>query len=224
MSNVKMSTTKKAFRILIVDDHPMVREGLIARISRHSDLEVCGEAADIPEALVQLKEAIPDLVIVDISLKAGSGIDLIKQIKAQHEGTKMLVASMYDESLYAERALRAGAMGYINKQEMAEKVILAIRRVLSGKMYLSPQMTDRILHRALGGGDAEGSPVGSLSDRELEIFGLIGQGRTTREIAGELHLSIKTVETHRENIKAKLNVKNSAELGRHAVQWVLENG
>jgi DNA-binding NarL/FixJ family response regulator len=226
MLNAKTSAvTKKSAKILIVDDHPMVREGLLARIARQPDLEVCGEAIDVAGALEQVKATSPDLVVVDISLKGGNGIDLIKRIKARNDGTRMLVSSMYEEGLYAERALRAGAMGYINKQEMPEKVIHAIRRVLGGKMYLSPQMTDHMVRRAVGGaGDADSSPTDSLSDREIEIFGMIGRGRTTREIAGELHLSVKTVETHRENIKAKLGIKNSAELGRQAVQWVLENG
>jgi DNA-binding NarL/FixJ family response regulator len=224
LNTSKPTAVRKASKILIVDDHPMVREGLLARISRQPDLEVCGEAVDVAGALEQVKTTSPDLVVVDISLKGGNGIDLIKRIKARNDGTRMLVSSMYEEALYAERAMRAGAMGYINKQEMAEKVVQAIRRVLGGKMYLSPQMTEHMLRRALGGGDADSSPIESLSDREIEIFTLIGRGRTTREIAEELHLSVKTVETHRENIKAKLGIKNSAELGRQAVQWVLENG
>jgi DNA-binding NarL/FixJ family response regulator len=137
----------------------------------------------------------------------------------------MLVSSMYDESLYAERALRAGALGYVNKQEMSEKIIDAIRCVLDGKIYLSQRMTERLLQRAVGSTpQLAPSPIESLSDRELEVFKLIGKGRTTRQIAGELHLSVKTVETHRENIKSKLNVPNSVELGREAVQWVMENG
>jgi DNA-binding NarL/FixJ family response regulator len=162
---------------------------------------------------------------VDLSLKSGQGLDLIRRIHAFSESTKTLVSSMYDESLYAERALRAGALGYVNKQEMSEKIIEAIRQVLDGKIYLSPNMTERLLHRAVGAQpQLVQSPVETLSDRELEIFKLVGLGKTTRQIAGELHLSIKTVETHRENIKSKLHIVNAAELSREAVQWVMENG
>ena len=219
------SSGKIVAKILIVDDHPIVREGLTARIARQPDLKVCGEAEDVLDALEKVKATQPDLVIVDLSLKSGQGLDLIKRIKAKAPDTKMLVSSMYDEALYAERSLRAGAMGYINKQELSEKIIDAIRRVLAGKMYLSPLMTERLLQRAVGGGaQLPGPLVETLSDRELEIFKLIGKGMTTRQIAGDLHLSVKTVETHRENIKSKLGLPNSAELSREAVQWVMENG
>jgi DNA-binding NarL/FixJ family response regulator len=217
--------TKKAARILIVDDHPIVREGLAARINRQPDLQVVGEAEDVLDALEKVKTETPDLVVVDLALKSGQGLDLIKKIKARSPDTKMLVSSMYDESLYAERTLRAGAMGYINKQEVSDKIIDAIRQVLAGKMYLSAQMTERLLQRAVGSAPALAeSPVAALTDRELEIFKMIGKGMTTRHIANELHLSVKTVETHRENIKSKLNLPNSAELSREAVQWVMENG
>ena len=210
-------------KVAIVDDHPMVREGLTARISRYADLEICGEAADVAEAIDLVQRTDPDLVIVDISLKSGNGIDLIKQIKSQNERVKMLVSSMHDESLYAERALRAGAMGYINKQEMPEKLIEAIRHVLAGKVYLSPQMAERMLNRSLGrGGPAESSPLQKLSDRELEVFELIGQGLSTRAIANQLSRSVHTIETHREKIKVKLNLTSGAELQQRAVQWMLE--
>ena len=219
------STKPGTIRILIVDDHPIVREGLAARIARQPELSVCGEAEDVADAMELVKSQRPDLVIVDLSLKSGQGIDLIKRIKAKAPETKMIVSSMYDESLYAERALRAGAMGYINKQEMSEKMIDGIRQVLEGKIYLSPQMTERLLQRAVGAApQLIQSPIESLSDRELEIFKMIGKGMTTRQIANDLHLSMKTVETHRENIKSKLDVANSAELSRAAVQWVMENG
>jgi DNA-binding NarL/FixJ family response regulator len=219
------STGTKPVKILIVDDHPIVREGLAARIARQPDLAVCGEAEDVNTALELVKSTGPDLVIVDLSLKSGQGLDLIRRIHAFSESTKTLVSSMYDESLYAERALRAGALGYVNKQEMSEKIIEAIRQVLDGKIYLSPNMTERLLHRAVGAQpQLVQSPVETLSDRELEIFKLVGLGKTTRQIAGELHLSIKTVETHRENIKSKLHIVNAAELSREAVQWVMENG
>ena len=212
-------------KVLIVDDHPIVREGLAARIARQPDLTVCGEAEDVADALELVKTVQPELAIIDLSLKSGQGLDLIKRIQTCSPRTKTLVSSMYDESLYAERALRAGALGYVNKQEMSEKIIEAIRQVLEGKIYLSPRMTERLLQRAVGSTpQLAQSPIETLSDRELEIFKMIGQGKTTRQIAGDLHLSIKTVETHRENIKSKLNIVNAAELSREAVQWVMENG
>jgi DNA-binding NarL/FixJ family response regulator len=215
----------KIARIVIVDDHPIVREGLAARIARQQGLQVCGEAEDVNDAMEVIKAENPDLVVVDLSLKSGQGLDLIKRIKARGLDTKVLVSSMYDESLYAERVLRAGALGYINKQELSEKIIDAIRDVLQGKIYLSKTMTERLLQRAVGSPpQLIQSPIDALSNRELEIFKMIGKGMTTRQIAGELHLSIKTVETHRENIKGKLDLPNSAELAREAVQWVMENG
>ena len=225
MMDTKLNEARKTVKVLIVDDHPIVREGLAARIARQPDMTVCGEAEDVADALELVKTTQPDLIIVDLSLKSGQGIDLIKKVKARSEDTKMLVSSMYDESLYAERALRAGALGYINKQEMSDKIVDAIRQVMDGKIYLSPPMTERLLQRAVGSApELIASPIESLSDRELEIFKMIGTGKTTRLIAGELHLSVKTVETHRENIKAKLDIPNSAELSREAVQWVMENG
>jgi DNA-binding NarL/FixJ family response regulator len=212
-------------RILIVDDHVMVRDGLAMRIQMQSDLMVCGEAETEEQAFELVKQGEPDLVLVDISLKEGRGLELIKRIKAYDPGIKMLVLSMYDEQLYAERALRAGAMGYLNKQESREKVMEAIRTVLAGDRYLSPSMTQRLVAQAIGRQEgASSSPVESLTDRELEIFRLIGKGLTTRAIANRLHLSPHTIDTHRENIKGKLNAKNAAELSRVAVQWVLENG
>ncbi|MBI1850262.1 MAG: response regulator transcription factor [Planctomycetes bacterium] len=211
-------------RILIVDDHPLVRDGLAGRISKQPDLEVCGEAADVPGALRLVASTKPDLAIIDISLKGGDGLDLIKQVRARKFETKMLVASMYDEILYAERALRAGAMGYINKQELPEDMIDAIRQVLAGQIYLSAQMRNRLLQRTVGRGPvAIRSPIESLTDRELEIFQLIGRALTTRQIAEKLHLSIKTIETHRERLKMKLKAKNAAELSRQAVAWTIEN-
>jgi DNA-binding NarL/FixJ family response regulator len=224
MSKPEALPVAKPARVFIVDDHPLVREGLTALFAGQPDLEVCGEADDLAPALDLVKAKKPDVVVVDVSLKSGSGIDLIKQLKARDADCKILVSSMYDESLYAERALRAGAMGYINKQEMPQKVLDAVRQVLDGKMYLSPAMTDRMLHRAVRRDDTPASPVSALSDRELEIFQLVGRGQTTRQIANALHLSVKTVESHRENIKTKLNLTNSAELVRQAVQWVLGNG
>jgi len=209
-------------KILIVDDHPVVREGLALRINSQPDLEVCGEAIDVAGALQFLQTTRPDLVIIDISLRSSHGIDLIKQIKAKDETIKMLVSSMHDESLYAERSLRAGALGYINKREMPEMVIDAIRQVLAGRIYLNPEMTDRMLQRSVGQvSDATGSSIENLSDRELEVFEAIGNGMTTRQIASILHLSVKTIETYREKLKAKLNLVTGAELSRCAVLWVL---
>jgi DNA-binding NarL/FixJ family response regulator len=227
MNGSKISTGKKPAKILIVDDHPLVREGLAVRIASQPDLKVCGEAADVAEAMERVKATAPDLVIIDLSLKSGHGLDLIKQIRAQYDQVKMLVASMYDESMFAERVLIAGALGYINKQEMPERILDAIRQVLLGKVYLSASMTERVLHRLAAVSaplEVGTSPVASLSDRELEVFELIGRGVKTSQIASRLHLSVKTIETHREKIKVKLNVKTSTELSRYAVQWVLENG
>ena len=210
-------------RILIVDDHPVVRRGLRMLIDDEPDLFVCGEASDANEAIRVLDAKKPDLVIVDLSLKESSGLELIKRIKSRNAAAKMLVSSMFDESLYAERVLNAGALGYVSKQEAMEKVIEAIRCVLSGRVYLSAAMSDRMLHRLARDHQAtQRSPVETLSDRELEVFEMIGRGRTTAEIAGQLHLSVKTVETHREKVKAKLGLKTAAELYQHAVRWVLE--
>jgi DNA-binding NarL/FixJ family response regulator len=225
MSESRSGAAPRRAKILIVDDHPVVREGLAVRIAGQPDLEVCGEASEVAEALDRVETTAPDLVIVDLSLKGGHGIELIKQIRARYDRVKMLVASMHDEKVYAERALNAGAMGYINKQELPDRVLDAIRQVLLGKIYLSTPMTERVLRRlAVAPGQAGVSPVTSLSDRELEVFELIGRGLKTAQIASRLHLSVKTIETHREKIKAKLNVETGTELGYLAVQWVLENG
>lgn len=225
MKKGELDPAPRAARILIVDDHPMVREGLAARISTQSDLHICGETDNIRDALLLVDQQRPDLAIIDISLKDGHGLDLIKQIRLRDERVKMLVSSMHEESLFAERALRAGAMGYINKQEAPEKVIDAIRQILEGKMVFSSRMTEQILHRAVGRPTpGNPSPIAGLTDRELEVFELIGRGLTTRKIANQLGLSVHTIETHREKIKSKLKLKNSAELGRHALQWILESG
>ncbi len=223
---MKRNPTKKRARILIVDDHPAVREALASRIGRQPDLEVCGEAADMSEALGLVADTQPDLAVVDISLKTGSGIDLIKRIKDRNDSVRMLVWSMHSESLYAERALRAGALGYINKDQATDKIVEAIRRVLEGKVYLSDAMAEKMLHRAVGGGREEGtrSPLDVLANRELEVFRLIGQGVKTAEIAERLHLSVKTVETYRDRIRLKLDLSDGTELAHYATQWVLENG
>lgn len=211
-------------RVLIVDDHPLLREGLAARIARYPDLELCGEAEDVPGAMTALAALTPDVVIVDLSLKRGDGLDLVKRIHLRKDRTAVLVSSMHDETLYAERALDAGALGYVGKSEAPEKVIDAIRTVLSGKVYLSQRMTERLVSRHTRGQLAESrSPIDALTDRELEVYRLIGNGLSTREIAERLGLSIKTIESHRENVKAKLRLKSATELTHNAVQWVMTN-
>lgn len=210
-------------RILIVDDHSMVREGLRLRISAYDDLEVCGEASTEDEAIALIPETNPHLIIVDISLKSGHGIELIKRVHAKYPKIKMLVASGFQESLYAERALRAGALGYLNKQDSGEKVIEAIQTVLRGERFVSDEITQKLVAQALGNRAEMADPIELLTDRELEIFRMIGNGQTSGAIASELMLSSHTIDTHRENIKRKLGFKNAAELTRRAVQFLLEN-
>ena len=217
---------KKRARVLIIDDHPAVREALAGRIGRQRDLEVCGEAADMAEALRLVGETKPNVAVVDISLKSGNGIDLIKRINDRTDTIRILVWSTHSELLYAERTLRAGALGYINKDQAMDKMIEAIRQVLEGKVYLSDAMAEKMLHRAVGDGrkDLTRSPLDALADRELEVFRLIGEGVKTAEIAARLHLSVHTVETYRDRIRHKLDLKDGTVLGHFATQWVLENG
>ena len=211
--------------ILIVDDHPMMREGLALQISAQADMVVCGQAEDVRGALQLVEAGSPDLTLVDMSLKDSSGIDLITDIASRFPAVKTLALSAYEESLYAERALRAGAMGYLTKQLTQEKIFDAIRTVLSGKRYLSPEMTERLVGQAINSKTAvHGSPVESLTNRELEVFQLIGDGHSTGAIAGRLHLSVHTIESHRDKIKTRLGLKNGTELQRAAIKWVLENG
>lgn len=219
-----ISPAAKVAKILIVDDHPVMRRGLSQVIEDEDDMSVCGEASNIDEGFQKIDERNPDLVIVDISLGEGvNGIELVKDIKARHPELKTLVVSMHDELLYAERALRAGAMGYVNKNEPPNILIAALRRALVGKVFLTERMTDRLLNQVAGNSDSPGgSPVDKLSDRELEVLEMIGRGIATKQIAANLDLSRKTVETYREHIKTKLNLGNAAELTRFAVQWVLE--
>lgn len=213
----------KTIRILIVDDHPVVRHGMTQLIEEEPDLKVCGQAADAAEAMKALREDQFDLAVVDITLKTSSGIDLIKSMKVQAPNVKVLVASMHDEVIYAERALHAGALGYINKEEAADKIVDAIRVTLQGKIYLSERMTERMVSRlAYGEKETDRPATDMLSDRELEVFEQIGRGLGTRQIAESLHLSRKTVETHRASIKKKLNLRDGAELVSHAVRWVLD--
>jgi DNA-binding NarL/FixJ family response regulator len=216
---------KKRARVLIVDDHPAVREALAMRIGLQSDLEVCGEAADLSEALRLVADTHPDVAVIDISLKTGSGIDLIKRIKDRNDTVRMLVWSSHGESLYAERALRAGALGYINKDQATDKIVEGIRRVLEGKVYLSDVMIQTMLHRTVSRGREEvtRSPIDALADRELEVFRLIGQGVKTAEIANRLHLSVKTIETYRDRIRAKLDLSDGTALGHYATNWMQQN-
>ncbi|MDB6111383.1 MAG: two component transcriptional regulator, LuxR family [Pedosphaera sp.] len=211
-------------RIFLVDDHTMFREGLRQLIDREPDFTVCGDAADAAEALRTIREAKPDLVIADLSLAGASGIDLIKAIKEQHEDLPVLVVSMHDELLYAERALRAGAMGYVMKQEPAKTVKAAIRKVLGGNMHLSEKMATSMLSKFMSGGQADqpASPIETLSGRELEVFRMLGQGKAIRQIAEVLDLGIPTINSFRSRIKEKLNLKTSTEVMLHAIQWVRE--
>jgi DNA-binding NarL/FixJ family response regulator len=211
-------------KIVIVDDHPMMRDGLTMRILSQSDLDVCGQAATQEEAIELVKDFNPDLVLIDISLKSGNGIELVKRIRLLNTTTKMLIVSAFQESLYAERALRAGALGYLNKQETNEKLIESIRTVLRGETFVSPDTTQRLVSQVLGKKPLANDPLAVLTDRELEIFRLIGAGFSTSSIAHQLFLSTHTVDTHRENLKKKLGVKSGAELNLKAIHSMLESG
>ncbi len=213
---------KKA-RIFLVDDHPIVRQGLSQLINQESDLVMCGHAEDARSAMEAIAVSRPDLMIVDISLEGPDGLDLLKQIRLTDPSLPVLMLSMLDESLYADRALRAGANGYIMKQEATENVLVAVRRILHGEIYLSERMSRRMLAQFASHPDAaKRSPMDLLTDRELEVFRLIGQGQGTRQIAEALCLSVKTVESYQAHIKDKLTLKNSRELMQHAVQWVAD--
>jgi DNA-binding NarL/FixJ family response regulator len=216
-----MSAKKNQTKILLIDDHPLLRNGIAQLISQQKDLIVCGEVDDSLKALDAIEKDNPDIVILDITLKKMSGIEVLKHIKVRFPRVKVLILSMHDETLYAPRALRAGASGYIMKQEAAENVITALRKILSGEVYISERMATQMLSRMVGGRATPiSSPVDLLSDRELEVFTLLGKGDGTRDIAEKLNLSVKTIESHRAHIKEKLNLKNATELVRHAVQWV----
>lgn len=212
-------------KVLIVDDHPAIREALAIRISRTPELTVCGESEDLTEAIRLVSNEKPDVAIIDISLKSGDGIDLIKHIKARRKEVRMLVWSMHGEKVYAERALRAGAHGYITKEQATDQIVDAIRQVLADKVYLSPAMQESLLRRTVGAGTEmlAASPVELLSDRELEVFRRLGLGQKTRSIAEELRLSVKTIETYRDRIRRKLGLQDGNDLVQHALHWVLEN-
>ena len=220
----KQNPAVKKKQIFIVDDHPMMREGLAQLIAHEPDLAVCGEAGNSREALDLIGKLKPDLVLADISLPDKSGLELIKDLQALHPKLLALVISMHDESLHAERVLRAGGRGYIMKQEGGNKIVQAIRQVLSGKIYVSEKMSARILETFTGHSQTGRSQMEKLTDREFEIFQLIGEGKGTRDIAKQLRLSIKTVESHRANIKEKLQIKDAMELVRQAVRWVEAHG
>jgi DNA-binding NarL/FixJ family response regulator len=208
-------------RILLVDDHAVVRFGIAQLINREPDLMVCGEEEDSSQALRAIEKLKPDLVVTDISLKDSSGLELMRNIKVQFSKLPVLMVSTHDESVYAELVFRAGALGYLMKKEALEQVIPAIRRVLGGAIYVSDAQATRMLEQQIRGKtDMQDSPVKALSDRELEVFQMIGQWKKTSEIAAELHLSIKTIEYYREQIKRKLNLKSAAELTQHATAWV----
>jgi len=217
---IKKSAAQKPKRIFIVDDHPMMRQGLVQLIGAETDLTICGEAENAERALDAINSLKPDLVLADISLPGKNGLELIKDFQALQPGLPVLVISMHDESLYTGRVLRAGGRGYIMKQEGGKKLMQAIRQVLEGKIYVSEKMAAEILETFSGRrAGTEGSPVEKLTDREFEVFQLIAQGKGTRDIAQKLHLSVKTVEVHRANIKAKLKLKSASELIRFAVRW-----
>lgn len=213
--------SKKKRTILIVDDHPMMREGLVQLFSREKDLEICAEAGAANEALEKMNGVKPDLVLTDITLPGKSGIELIKDIKAMHPDTLILVISMHDEAMYVERVLRAGGRGYIMKQEGGKKIMEAVRQVLDGKIYVSEKMSAKILEVFSGGRPvSSASPIEKLTDREFEVFQLIGKGLSTVQMADYLHVSPKTIEVHRANIKTKLQISTAPELLRYAVRWL----
>lgn len=208
--------------VFLVDDHPIVRQGLTLMINQEPDLAVCGEAEEMHSALQAIQNSRPDIMIVDISLTGPDGLELLKAIRHQHANLPVLILSMHHESMYAERALRAGANGYIMKQEATEKVLVALRRILSGEIYVSDRIGNTMLqHYVRGAATPVQSSLEELTDRELEVFRLIGEGHGTRQIAEELHLSVKTVESYQAHIKEKLSLRSARELVQHAVEWVM---
>ncbi|RYD24100.1 MAG: response regulator transcription factor [Verrucomicrobiaceae bacterium] len=207
-------------RVFLVDDHPMVREHLALLINQQPDLEVCGEASDAAQAIEGIEKNQPDIAIIDLSLKSSNGLELIKDIKARGWGTPVLVLSMHDEGLYAERVLRAGGFGYISKQASSGEVLLAIRKVIDRQIHVSGELAAMMLKRMMGGGKVDASPVESLTDRELEVFQMIGRGHGTRSISEALGLSVKTVESYRARIKEKLQLEDGVQLLQRSVLWV----
>ncbi|MGA9585354.1 MAG: response regulator transcription factor [Terracidiphilus sp.] len=213
-----VQTAKKT--VLVVDDHPLMRQGLALLINQQQDMQVCGEAEEAQAAMHAIAHLHPDIMILDISLAGPDGLELLKNIRTTNPALPVLILSMHDEAIYAERALRARANGYIMKQEATEKVLVAVRRILNGEVYLSERMSNKMLQQYIGGAPSMiQSRIASLSDRELEVFRMIGEGYATREIAEELHLSVKTVETYQAHIKEKLVLRSGRELIQHAIQW-----
>jgi DNA-binding NarL/FixJ family response regulator len=219
--NRELAARKDRYRVFLVDDHPIVRHGLTHLINREPDLVICGESEDGSKGLAAVRAAKPDLVVVDLTLKHSSGFSLIKNLSTLDPKLSILVLSIHEESLYAERCIRAGAKGYLMKEEAMENVLVAIRHILAGQVYLSDEMQSKLFcSSGKRNANAIASPLERLSDRELEIFRLLGQGVGTRQIANLLHLSISTVESHRARIKEKLGVGSATELLQHAVKWV----
>jgi DNA-binding NarL/FixJ family response regulator len=218
----QFATQAKKYRVLLVDDHPIVRQGLALLIDREPDLAVCGEAEGAHSAFHAITTLRPDIVVLDISLSGPDGLDVLKEIRSKKASLPVLILSMHDESIYADRAMRAGANGYIMKQEATEKVLVAIRRILQGEVYLSDRLTNTMLQQYVrGAAPTEKSPLVNLTDRELEVFRLIGEGHGTRQIADELHLSVKTIESYQAHIKEKLALRNARELVQHAIEWTV---
>jgi DNA-binding NarL/FixJ family response regulator len=214
------STRKR--NVFLVDDHPIVRQGLTLLINQELDLTVCGQAEDMHSALVAIRDARPDVMIVDISLNGPDGLELLKNVRMRYADMPVLIMSMHDESIYAERALRAGANGYIMKQEATDKVLVALRRILGGEIYVGDRIGNHMLqHYVRGSSLSHQSAMAELTDRELEVFRLIGEGHGTRQIAEELHLSVKTVESYQAHIKEKLSLRSARELVQHAIQWTV---
>lgn len=222
MPTVKESDSSGCRKIFLVDDHPIVREGLRQVIDQEPDFRVVGEAEDAPAAYAAIAETHPDVVVVDLLLREGDGIDLIKRLQKLDATIPVLVLTMHAESFYAERALRAGARGFLTKEDAGTSIVGAIRRVLNGEVFVSEKVAPGLLQRLLGVGNGEGDSIDRLSDRELQVFELIGKGKATKEIADDLNLSVKTVETYRANIKEKLGLRDATELVRFSIRWILD--
>jgi len=225
VADARSTPVSPKLKVLLVDDHPITRQGMKALVNQQPNLEVCGEADNAAYAIELVGRLRPDLAIVDIALKTTNGIELTKNIKVHAPNLPVLIVSMHDEGLYAERALRAGAMGYLMKQEASEKIIAAIQRLLQGEIYLSDKIKEKMLHRFVNKkGEGMVFSIDTLSDREMEVFQLIGNGYSTRQIAQKLNLSSKTIDSYREHLKLKLNLESGAELVRHAIQWARSEG
>ncbi|MFZ0739545.1 MAG: response regulator transcription factor [Candidatus Acidiferrales bacterium] len=218
MNKSPVSALASKYKVFLVDDHPIVRQGLALFINREPDLMVCGEAEGATSALQAIRDSVPDFVVLDISLDGPDGLELLKTLRAKYPNLPVLILSMHDETTYAERALRAGANGYIMKQEATDKVLTAIRHILRGDVYLSDRLTKRMLQQFVHGSISPRDPLAKLSDRELEVYRLIGAGHGTRQIADELHVSTKTVESYQAHIKEKLSLRNARELVQHAIE------